>query len=230
VYSLYDAFALTRTLTAPMNAWAGAVRGFWSHPGMPLSRTPIGRVMAATGELTERATRRFPKPAFGLTTTMCDGQLVAVRETCVVSTPFCDLIHFKRTTDRADPRVLIIAPLSGHHASLLRDTVATLLPDHEIYITDWIDARLVPVSAGRFDLDDYIDVLGKLMALLGGDLHVVAVCQPAVPALAAVALLSEDADAAVPQSLTLMGGPVDTRISPTSPGQLALRRSLAWFE
>lgn len=228
--SLYDAFALTRTLTAPVNAWADAVRGFWSHPGMPLSRTPLGRMMAATGELTERATRRFPKPPFGLTTTTCDGQLVAVREVCVTRTPFCDLIHFKRTTDRADPRVLIIAPLSGHHASLLRDTVAALLPDHDLYITDWIDARLVPVSAGGFDLDDYIDVVGKFMALLGGDLHVIAVCQPAVPALAAVALLSEDADAAVPQSLTLMGGPVDTRISPTSPGQFALSRSLAWFE
>jgi poly(3-hydroxybutyrate) depolymerase len=234
VYSLYDAFALTRTLAAPMNAWADAVRGFWSHPGLPLSHTPLGRAMAATGELVERATRRYPKPPFGLTTTVCDGQPVVVRETLVRHTPFCDLIHFERATPRADPRVLLVAPLSGHHASLLRDTVAALLPEHDVYVTDWIDARLVPVSAGRFDLDDYIDLLRELIRTLGrplgGKLHVVAVCQPAVPALAAVALLAEDGDAAVPQSLTVMGGPVDTRISPTSPGEFALSRSLAWFE
>ena len=230
MHDLYGAFALGRILAAPVNAWASTMRELWSHPMVPLSDTPFGRAMAATGEVVERATRRFGKPPFALETTTIEGQPVAVRETRVLHTPFCDLVHFERATDRRDPKVLVIAPLSGHHASLLRDTVAALLPAHDLYITDWTDARLVPVSAGRFDLDDYIDLLRHFIRTLGSGLHVIAVCQPAVPAIAAVALLCEDGDAAAPQSLTVMGGPIDTRISPTAPGQLAERRSLAWFE
>lgn len=230
MYNLYGAFALGRALAAPVNAWAAVVRGFWTHPALPMSRTPLGRAMAAAGELVERATRRYAKPPFDLDTTVIDGKTVAVRETRVLRTPFCDLLHFERDAPRADPKVLLIAPLSGHHASLLRDTVATLLPEHDVYVTDWIDARLVPLAEGPFDLDDYIDLLQRFLHTLDGGVHVVAVCQPAVPALAAVALLSEDSDAAVPQTLTLMGGPVDTRINPTAPGVLAETRSLDWFE
>lgn len=241
MYSLYDAFALGRDMTAPMHAWAAAVRAFWADPALPGSRTALGRAMAATGELVERATRRFSKPPFGLDTTVIEGKTVAVRETRVLHTAFCDLLHFERGAARNDPKVLLVAPLSGHHASLLRDTVATLLPEHDVYVTDWIDARLVTLAAGCFDLDDYIDLLQHFIRTIvgwgtspvgsiGGGLHVVAVCQPAVPALAAVALLCEDGDAAVPQTLTLMGGPVDTRISPTAPGRLAESRSLEWFE
>jgi len=220
--AVYSAYELSRSLAAPVNAWAAAVRSFWSHPALPVAGTPIGRVMAAGSELLERATRRYPKPPFALGST--------VREEVVLRTPFCDVIHFERGAARSDPKVLVVAPLSGHHASLLRDLVATLLPDHDVHITDWIDARLVPLSAGRFDLDDYIDVVRQAIRALGGDVHVVAVCQPAVPTLAAVALMAEDGDAALPRSLTLMGGPVDPRINPTAPNRLAESRPLDWFE
>jgi poly(3-hydroxybutyrate) depolymerase len=186
--------------------------------------------VAATGELLERATRRYPKPSFDLHTAEIDGRVVAVRQTVAHSTPFCDLIRFERDVGRQDPKVLLVAPLSGHHASLLRDTVAALVADHDVYVTDWVDARLVPVSAGRFDLDDYIDLLPRFLHVLGAGSHLVAVCQPAVPALAAVALMAEDGDAALPRSLTLMGGPVDTRINPTAPNRLATSRPWDWFE
>lgn len=226
----YSAFALAQTLAAPMNAWAAAMRGFWTHPSLPASGTAMGRALGAAAELVERATRRYPKPAFDLHTTVIDGETVGVRETRLVHTPFCDLLRFERDGARDDPKVLVVAPLSGHHASLVRDTVAALLPDHDIYLTDWIDARLVPAADGAFDLDDYIDLLIRFVRTIGPRLNLVAVCQPAVPALAAVALLAEDSDAAVPQTLTLMGGPVDTRQNPTAPGRLAESRPLGWFE
>ena len=227
---MYNAYQMTRGWAGPVNAWAQAVRSFWSHPGLPLTGTPFGRALAATGELLERATRRYPKPSFDLPTAMIDGRVVAVRETVVLRTPFCDLIRFERDEGQKDPKVLLVAPLSGHHASLLRDTVAALVADHDVYVTDWVDARLVPVSAGRFDLDDYIDLLLRFLRVLGGGSHLVAVCQPAVPALAAVALMAEDGDAASPRTLTLMGGPVDTRVNPTVPNRLATSRPVDWFE
>src|SRR5262249_11642819 len=146
VAGVYDAFAMTRGLAGPVNAWAAAVRTFWSHPGLPLTRTPLGRAMAATGELLERATRRYPKQPFGVDRAPIDGRVVAVQETVALRTPFCALLRFEREGRAADPRVLLIAPLSGHHASLLRDTVATLVPDHDVHITDWTDARLVPLT------------------------------------------------------------------------------------
>jgi len=230
VSGVYNTYEMTRGLAGPVNAWGAAVRSFWSYPGLPLTGTPFGRAMAATGELLERATRRYPKPPFDVDTAVIGGHVVAVRETVVLRTPFCDLIRFERDVDRQDPKVLLIAPLSGHHASLLRDTVASLVADHDVYVTDWTDARRVPIAAGRFDLDDYIDLLRRFIQVLGGGSHVVAVCQPAVPALAAVALTGEDGDAALPRTLTLMGGPVDTRVNPTAPNRLARSRSLEWFE
>ena len=200
------------------------------RPRRNLRGTPLARVLASASELLERATRRYPKPPFGFSTTEIDGRTVAVRELPRLETPFCNLIHFERDAPRRDPKVLMIAPLSGHHASLLRDTVARLLPDHDLYVTDWIDARLVPLSAGRFDLDDYIDLLQRFIHTLGSDVHVLAVCQPSVLALAAISLMAEADDPATPRTMTLMAGPVDTRVNPTQVDRLATNRPLDWFE
>jgi poly(3-hydroxybutyrate) depolymerase len=217
-------------MAAPFNSWAFALKNLWSHPAFPMSGTSFGRAVASASELLERATRRYPKPPFDLPTTQIDGRSVAVREVPWLPTPFCNLIRFERDLPRDDPKVLLVAPLSGHHASLLRDTVAQLLPDHDLYLTDWIDARLVPLSAGRFDLDDYVDLLQRFIRAIGSDVHVVAVCQPSVPVLAAVSLMAESGDPATPRTMTLMAGPVDTRVKPTQVDRVATERPLEWFE
>src|SRR5438105_8972526 len=227
---MYNSYRLSRAMAAPVNSWAGALQTLWSHPAFPMSGTPFGRAVASASELLERVTRRYPKPAFALETTQIQGRQVAVREVPSVRTPFCNLIHFERDAQRRDPKVLLVAPLSGHHASLLRDTVARLLPDHDLYVTDWIDARLVPLSAGRFDLDDYVDLVQRFIRAIGADVHVIAVCQPSVPVLAAVSLMSESDDPATPRTMTLMAGPVDTRVSPTPVDRVATSRPLEWFE
>jgi len=227
---MYSSYGLGRAIAAPFNSWAVVVRALWSHPAFLISATPLGRAMATASELLERATRRYPKPPFGLSSTRIGGRTVAVREVPWLRTPFCDLIHFERDARRRDPKVLLVAPLSGHHASLLRDTVARLLPDHDLYVTDWIDARLVPVSAGRFDLDDYIELLQRFIHSIGSDVHVIAVCQPSVPVLAAVSLMAEAGDPATPRSMTLMAGPIDTRVNPTQVDRVATSRPLRWFE
>jgi poly(3-hydroxybutyrate) depolymerase len=202
------------------------------NPLNPLSHTPVGRSALAACEVFERATRRYVKPDFGITRTMVDGRCVAVTEDVVWEQPFFRLLHFKRAIDRAraarDPRLLLVAPMSGHFATLLRGTVETFLPDHEVYITDWRDARDVPLADGGFDLDDYIAAMRAMLGLFGGDVHVFAVCQPSVPVLAAVALMDEDGEA-VPLSLLLAGGPVDTRVNPTRVNTLAEQRGTDWF-
>ena len=217
-------------MAAPVNSWARALKSFWSHPAFPMSATPLGRAVASASELLERSTRRYPKPPFGLATTSIDGRAVAVREVPRLQTPFCNLIHFERDVQRQDPKVLVVAPLSGHHASLLRDTVARLLPEHDLYLTDWIDARLVPLSAGPFDLDDYIELVQRCIRVIGADVHVLAVCQPGVPVLAAVSLMAESDDPAAPRTMTLMAAPIDTRINPTQVDRVATERPLEWFE
>jgi poly(3-hydroxybutyrate) depolymerase len=180
----------------------------------------------------ERATRRYTKPAFDIRQTKISSRSVAVAEEIVAEWPFCRLIHFKRALNparaAAHPRLLLVAPMSGHFATLLRGTVETFLPDHEVYITDWRDAREVPLGEGHFDLDDYIDILCEMFRYFGGDVHVFAVCQPAVPVLAATALM-EAAGASVPLSLILAGGPIDTRINPTIVNALAQKRGTDWF-
>src|SRR4051794_25849350 len=227
---MYSSYALSRAFASPLNSWAGALRALWSDPGFPMASTPFGRAVASGSELLERLTRRYPKPPFNLATTEIAGRTVAVREVPWIRTPFCDLVRFERDCHRSDPKVLLIAPLSGHHASLLRDTVARLLPEHDVYVTDWIDARLVPLSAGRFDLDDYIDLLRRFLRSLGPDVHVLAVCQPSVPVIAAVALMSEDGEIETPRSMALMAGPIDTRVNPTQVDRVATSRPLQWFE
>jgi poly(3-hydroxybutyrate) depolymerase len=227
---MYTTFQMNRALAEPINVWSGLVRKLWSSSSFPMVESPLARWVTSSSEMLERATRRYEKVPFGLETTEVDGHPVPVCEKTVLATPFCNLVRFERDARREDPKVLLVAPLSGHHASLIRETVERLLPEHDVHVTDWIDARLVPVSCGRFDLDDYIDVMQRFMRHLGPDLHVVAVCQPSVPVLAAISLMAEDDDPLVPLSMTLMAGPIDARVAPTSVSRLAMSRPLAWFE
>jgi poly(3-hydroxybutyrate) depolymerase len=227
---LYHFYDFHRATLAPLRFTAEAVQQVFSHPLVPLSYTRFGRAVAASAELIERSTRRYSKPEFGFGTVRVAGSDVAVREEIVARRPFANLLHFRRDTARADPRVLVVAPLSGHHATLLRDTVAGLLPDHDVYITDWVNAADVPLAHGRFDLDDYIEYVIGFLEHLGPGTHVIAVCQPSVPVLAAVAVMGADGHGASPRSMTLMGGPIDTRASPTKVNRHAKTHSLEWFE
>ena len=230
--SYYNLYELNHAALAPWRAVADATRLTFQNPLNPLSLTPFGRSVAAAAELFERTTRRYGKPEFGLAETTVDGQAVKVEERIVWERPFCSLLHFKRELPAnrpADPKVLIVAPLSGHYATLLRGTVEAMLPGHEVFITDWVDARMVPLSGGAFDLDDYIDYIVAMLRHLGGGAHVMAVCQPSVPVLAAVSLMSEDEDPNLPATMTLMGGPIDTRLAPTAVNKLAEARGIDWF-
>ena len=214
-------------------AWPGrAAAGMWLQflgPLNPLTHTPIGRSAAAGCELYERATRRYAKPTFGIHAV----GTVRVTEETVWESPFCRLGHFKRDIAPAlaqwQPRLLLVAPMSGHFATLLRGTVEAFLPDHDVYITDWQDARHIPAASGRFDLDDYIDTMVSIFRYFEGDVHVYAVCQPSVPVLAATALMEADRDPAAPRSLTLAGGPIDTRVRPPGVNALAESKGTDWF-
>jgi poly(3-hydroxybutyrate) depolymerase len=230
--SMYFFYETAHTMMAPARAMSDAMRIFYRNPSNPLSATQFGRTMAASAEMFERTTRRYGKPAFDLPLTTVDGKEVAITERILWKKPFCQLLHFERALPArtaAQPKVLIVAPMSGHYATLLRGTVEAFLPTHEVYITDWIDARTVPLSEGHFDLDDYIDYMIEIFALLGPEVHVMAVCQPSVPVAAAVALMEADKHPAVPLSMTLMGGPIDTRKSPTAVNKLAEERGIEWF-
>jgi poly(3-hydroxybutyrate) depolymerase len=219
-------------LLSPARAASDATRVLFENPVNPLANTAYGRTVTAACELFERTTRRYGKPIFGLKATTVDGERVPVTERVVWERPFCRVISFDRALRRpvSQPKVLIVAPMSGHYATLLRGTVETFLPTHQVYITDWNDARMVPLSEGRFDLDDYIDYVMSMIRSLGPDLHVMAVCQPAVPVIAAVARMEAESDPLVPLSMVLMGGPIDTRRSPTAVNQLAEKRGIEWFE
>ncbi len=228
----YQFYEMNHAALQPARAYAEAVRVLYTNPLNPFSHTPWGRSVAATAELFERTTRRYGKPAFGLDKTVVDWKTVPVTERVVWSKPFCNLIHFERQVPagrRADPKLLIVAPMSGHYATLLRGTVEAMLPHAEVYITDWVDARMVPLSAGHFDLDDYIDYVIGMLHELGPDTHVMAVCQPSVPVLAAVALMEARGDRFAPSTMTLMGGPIDTRRNPTAVNLLAEEKGIDWF-
>jgi poly(3-hydroxybutyrate) depolymerase len=228
----YQLYELNHAALAPFRAAADIMRFAYSNPLNPFSQTPMGRTISASLEMFERTTRRYGKPEFGLNETLIDGKKVAVREEIVWARSFCNLLHFSRDIPAGQsvgPRILIVAPMSGHYATLLRGTVEALLPSADIYITDWIDARMVPMTEGTFDLSDYIDYVIEMLHFLGHDTHVVAVCQPSVPVLAAAAIMEEAKDPLAPSSMTLMGGPIDTRINPTAVNNLAKERPLEWF-
>jgi poly(3-hydroxybutyrate) depolymerase len=229
VYALYEA---THAALGPTRALSDATRAFFENPGNPFSKTPWGKSVAAACEVFERVTRRYGKPAFGIQDVLVGGERVAVHEDVVWQRPFCNLIHFNRSiraSRRPDPKALIVAPMSGHYATLLRGTVAAFLPNHEVYITDWVDARMVPLSEGSFDLDDYIDYVISMLHTLGPDTHVIGVCQPSVPVMAAVSRMEAEDDAYTPLTMTLMGGPIDTRLSPTKVNDVAVDKGIGWF-
>ncbi len=231
---LYWFYEMSHAALNPSRAWADATRLFFKNPVNPLSFTTFGKTVAASCELFERSTRRYGRPEWRISSTLVGGERVPVQISTVWERPFCKLLHFERVLEhrpqRPQPRLLIVAPMSGHFATLLRGTVEAFLPNHDVYITDWVDARMVPLSEGRFDLDDYIDYVISILQALGGDIHVIAVCQPSVPVLAAVALMEADDDPDVPKSMILMGGPIDTRVNPTAVNTLAEERGTEWFQ
>ncbi|HVX37556.1 MAG TPA: polyhydroxyalkanoate depolymerase [Hyphomicrobium sp.] len=230
----YYAYEMAHAFMSPVRFGVQALRNTLGWPLNPMAYTTAGKNMMAACEVFENITRRYGKPEFGINHVSLSGLSVPVREEIVLSRPFCNLIHFARdeaqTGKRQDPKVLVIAPMSGHYATLLRGTVEAMLPEHDVYITDWADARNVPIAAGRFDFDDFVEYVIEFIRLIGADTHVLAVCQPAVPALAATALMAARHEDAQPASLILMGGPIDTRRNPTKVNDLAAEKSIAWFE
>ena len=227
LYHLYDAW---HTAMAPARLAAEATKIALQNPLSPFAYMPAARTIAASCELFERTTRKFGKPEFGIESVKIDGKKVKVTEEVVDERPFCTLTHFKRNVKRNDPKVLIVAPMSGHFATLLRGTVEAMLPNHEVYITEWVDARLVPIRDGRFNLDDYVAYVMDYIRIIGENTHVMAVCQPAVPVFMAVAVMNAQKDKFAPASMTLMGGPIDPRVSKTAVTELAEQRPLSWFE
>jgi poly(3-hydroxybutyrate) depolymerase len=226
----YQIHELQRAGLAPFRVAASQALSLLDLPGNPWRPTPLGRLAAAALDSFEHSTRHFGKPAFGHAETWIDGEPVAITETVVHASTWCNLLNFRRATPRPnDPRLLIVAPLSGHYATLLRGTVAEFLPDHDVFITDWVNASEVPALAADFDLDDYIDLIVSYLRLLGPRTHVLAVCQPAVPVLAATALMNDGRDPDLPASITLIGGPIDTREAPTEVNTFAKTHSLDWF-
>jgi poly(3-hydroxybutyrate) depolymerase len=229
-YWLYE---MSHAALNPARAFADAGRLFFKNPANPWAHTELGKSVSAACELFERSTRRYAKPEWNITSTLVGAERVPVQISTVWERPFCRLLHFERIFEHAprrpQPRLLIVAPMSGHYPTLLRGTVEGFLPNHDVYLTEWVDARMVPLADGRFDLDDYIDYLISMLHLLHGDVHVIAVCQPSVPVLAAVARMEADGDPHVPNSMVLMGGPIDTRINPTEVNLLAERRGIDWF-
>jgi poly(3-hydroxybutyrate) depolymerase len=230
---LYWFYEMSHAALNPSRAFADATKLLFRNPLNPLAVTTFGKSVAAACEVFERTVRRYGRPEWGIASTLVGGERIPVSVETVWERPFCRLLHFARVFDHAplrpQPRMLIVAPLSGHYASLLRGTVAAFLPSHEVYVTDWADARLVPITDGQFDLDDYIDYLISILHFLRGDVHVIAVCQPSVPVVAAVARMEAVEDPYVPRSMVLMGGPIDTRVNPTSVNLLAQARGTAWF-
>jgi polyhydroxyalkanoate depolymerase len=226
----YKAFQAQADLMAPLRLMAG-LAGEALALGPPWLRAlpPIGH-LAAGWEMIERAGLTHARPAYGFETVVVDGEARAVSEVAVVSTPFGDLINFRKEGAPEQPRLLLVAPLSGHFATLLRGTVATLLPENDVYITDWRNARDAPASAGPFGFDEYVEHVIAFLEAIGPGAHLIGVCQPCAHALAAVALMAEDDHPASPLSMTLMAGPVDTRINPTRVNDLAVNHPIAWFE
>jgi poly(3-hydroxybutyrate) depolymerase len=215
LYLLHDA---SQFMLSPARVVAGITRLVCESPLSPLTYTPGGRALVASCELFERTTRAYPKPAFNL----------PASERVVWQRPFCRVVAFGPPSNK--PKVLIVAPMSGHYATLLRGTVAAFLDSHQVFITDWSDAKQVPLKEGQFDLSDYVEYCISMFATLGPDLHVMAVCQPAVPVLAAIALMEAEEHPQVPRSVALLGGPIDTRQTPTAVNSFAQTRDIRWFE
>jgi len=231
---LYDAYEVQRSLLAGASKLAGLGAGWLNNPANPLGYSAMGPLVAASLKVFADAAAPHGKPAFGIDSVHMRGKDVPVHEEILLRKPFGQLKHFYREGHDKGPHLLIVAPMSGHYATLLRGTVQRLLPSFDVYITDWRDAKLVPLSEGHFDLDDYVDYLIEYLELIGKKTgerpHLLAVCQPAVPAFAATALMGADKNPYRPKTLTMMGGPIDTREAPTAVNTLATERPFGWFE
>jgi poly(3-hydroxybutyrate) depolymerase len=231
---LYDAYEVQRSFLAGASKLAGLGAGWLNNPANPWGYSSMGPMVAASLEVFAHAAAPRGKPDFGIETVHVRGKDVPVNEEIILRKPFGQLKHFYREGIETGPSLLIVAPMSGHYATLLRGTVERLLPSFDVYITDWRDAKLVSLADGSFDLDDYIDYLIEFLELIGTKTgerpHMLAVCQPAVPAFAATALMNEDKNPHRPKSLTMMGGPIDTRKAPTAVNTLATQRPFSWFE
>jgi poly(3-hydroxybutyrate) depolymerase len=237
---LYQLYETQRALMAPFSEFASASAKLYNHPLSPFTHAPMAQRISAGFDLVHRLAKDYEKPPFGITGVRLnggEGAEVAVQEQVRIEKPFCRLIRFKRFSDdvealammKQQPVVLVVAPLSGHHSTLLRDTVRSLLQDHKVYITDWTDARMVPLDVGPFHLDDYIGYVQEFIEHLGPEVNVISVCQPTVPVLAAISL-NASLGATLPRTMTMMGGPIDARRSPTAVNNLAMNRSYSWFE
>jgi poly(3-hydroxybutyrate) depolymerase len=234
---LYQFHEIQRALLTPVTQWAEASAKLFTNPVSPLAHAPFAQRIAAGYELMFRLGKDYEKPAFNIQTTLVDGKTVGIYEVVTLKKSFCSLIHFKKEFSKQEfaeqpqqAKVLLVAPLSGHHSTLLRDTVRALLPNHDVYITDWTDARMIPASEGSFHLHDYIYYVQEFIRLLGPDLHVISVCQPTVPVLAAISLMATAKDPKLPKTMTMMGGPIDPRKSPTGVNNLATEKKFSWFE
>jgi len=230
----YHAYEMAHAFIAPMRAGAHVLQEMNRSVFNPFAHTPIGKSVAAACQVFEGVTRRYGKPAFGIDETKIDGLTVPITEEVVCYRPFGDLLRFKREMPEDKrlnhPKVLVIAPMSGHYATLLRGTVRAMVAEHDVYVTDWRDARNVPLVYGEFDFHDFVDYLIDFLRFLGPDTHVIAVCQPSVPALVATAVMARSDDPCQPLSLTLMGGPIDTRRNPTEVNKLAQSKDIGWFK
>lgn len=237
---LYQIYEAQRSLMEPFADFAQAASKLYSNPLSPFGQHPLAQRMSAAYDLVYRLGKDYEKPEFGIKTVVIDGVEVAIHERVELDKPFCELRRFKRFSDephvleqmKAQPAVLVVAPLSGHYATLLRDTVRSMLHDHKVYITDWRNARMVPLEQGAFRLDDYVNYVQEFIRHLQaeyGNCHVISVCQPTVPVLAAVSLMASRGES-TPLSMTMMGGPIDARKSPTAVNNLAMNKSYEWFE
>ncbi|MEE4452494.1 polyhydroxyalkanoate depolymerase [Novosphingobium resinovorum] len=228
---LYNAYELQRAMMSSAAAWASVGAELLTNPALPFGYSGLGPVMASALDVFAHAASPRGKPAFDIETVTVGGRVHPVTESIVVHKPFGNLLRFDHPGLPKDaPKLLIVAPMSGHYATLLRGTVARMVESAEVYITDWADAKMVPLSAGRFDLDDYIDYVIAFLEHIGPGTHVLAVCQPSVPAYAATAIMGAREHPCRPATLTMMGGPIDTREAPTSVNDVAMQQPLSWFE
>jgi len=231
---LYQMHEMNRTLLSPLIQWAEASSKLFTNPVSPFAHTPFAQRIAAGYELMFRLGKDYEKPSFGITSVDIDGKRVSVIEDIELEKPFCKLLHFRKESRNSkqtkQPKILLVAPLSGHHATLLRDTVKTLLTEHDVYITDWTDARMVAMEHGAFHLHDYVYYVQDFIRHLGPNLNVISVCQPTVPVLAAISLMASNKEPNLPKTMVMMGGPIDPRKAPTQVNDLATNKPFSWFE
>jgi poly(3-hydroxybutyrate) depolymerase len=226
---LYQIYDWQRAAMEPWRVFAQAANEIYGHPDSPLSYLPGSRNVAAAFDLMTRLTQSYERPDFGITSVTSGGKEYAVKEVYDIEKPFCRLLHFEKQGGPKQPRVIVFAPLSGHFSTLCRDTAKALLADHDVWITDWIDAKEIPITVGAFHFDDYVAYVREFLGFMGRDSHAISVCQPTVPVMAAVSLMSA-AGEPIPRTLTMMGGPIDSRRSPTAVNTFATQRPLSWFE